>query len=77
MPLVSISRAQRGPIRDANFAATIYHGLPPNLLVPTLEPQGNYLAFLGRISPEKVSSARSRSRAPRAFHSRLPPRSIA
>ena len=53
MPLVSVSRAQRGPIRDANFAATIYHGLPLNLLVPTLEPQGNYLAFLGRISPEK------------------------
>jgi glycosyltransferase involved in cell wall biosynthesis len=53
MPLVSISRAQRGPIRDANFAATIYHGLPLNLLVPRLEPQGNYLAFLGRISPEK------------------------
>jgi glycosyltransferase involved in cell wall biosynthesis len=53
MPLVSISRAQRGPIRDANFAATIHHGLPLNLLVPTFEPQGNYLAFLGRISPEK------------------------
>jgi glycosyltransferase involved in cell wall biosynthesis len=53
MPLVSISRAQRGPIREANFAGTIYHGLPLNLLAPTLEPQGNYLAFLGRISPEK------------------------
>jgi glycosyltransferase involved in cell wall biosynthesis len=53
MPLVSISRAQRQPIRDANFAGTIYHGLPLNLLVPTLKPQGNYLAFLGRISPEK------------------------
>jgi glycosyltransferase involved in cell wall biosynthesis len=53
MPLVSISQAQREPIREANFAATIYHGLPLNLLAPTLEPQGNYLAFLGRISPEK------------------------
>src|SRR5215471_9405894 len=53
MPLVSISNAQRTPIPDANFVATVPHGLPPNLLTPTLRPRGNYLAFLGRISPEK------------------------
>jgi glycosyltransferase involved in cell wall biosynthesis len=53
MPLVSISNAQRTPIPGANFAATIYHGLPSALLTPTLTPSGGYLAFLGRISPEK------------------------
>jgi glycosyltransferase involved in cell wall biosynthesis len=53
MPLVSISNAQRTPIPDANFIDTIYHGLPPHHLVPTLHPSGRYLAFLGRISPEK------------------------
>jgi glycosyltransferase involved in cell wall biosynthesis len=53
MPLVSISDSQRAPIPDVNFAATIYHGLPRNLLTPTLNPRGGYLAFLGRISPEK------------------------
>lgn len=53
MPLVSISNAQRGPIPNANFIDTVYHGLPPHLLVPTLRPTGGYLAFLGRISPEK------------------------
>jgi len=53
MPLVSISHAQRTPIPDANFVGTVHHGLPPNLLTPTLTPRGGYLAFLGRISPEK------------------------
>ena len=53
MPLVSISDAQRGPIPDANFAGTVYHGLPTDLLPPTLHACGGYLAFLGRISPEK------------------------
>lgn len=52
MALVSISDAQRKPIAFANFAATIYHGLPP-LYKPTFEPRGGYLAFLGRIAPEK------------------------
>ena len=52
MPLVSISNSQRLPIPDANFVATIYHGLPRDLM-PTPNPQGGYLAFLGRISPEK------------------------
>jgi glycosyltransferase involved in cell wall biosynthesis len=53
MPLVSISQAQRGPVSNANFAATIHHGLPLNLLQPKFEPRGGYLAFIGRISPEK------------------------
>ena len=53
MPLVSISDAQRGPIPEANFAGTVYHGLPSDLFTPTLYARGGYLAFLGRISPEK------------------------
>jgi glycosyltransferase involved in cell wall biosynthesis len=53
MPLVSISNSQRKPIANANFAATVYHGLPVQMLKPTYKPSGNYVAFLGRISPEK------------------------
>jgi glycosyltransferase involved in cell wall biosynthesis len=53
MPLVSISEAQRRPIPNANVVGTVLHGLPRDLLVPTLIPRGGYLAFLGRISPEK------------------------
>ena len=53
MPLVSISDAQRTPIPSANFAGTVYHGLPTDLLTPSLHARGGYLAFLGRISPEK------------------------
>lgn len=53
MPLVSISDAQRRPIADANFAATIYHGIPADMHQPTFDPRGGYVAFLGRISPEK------------------------
>ena len=52
MPLVSISNAQRKPIAGANWRATIYHGLPENLYTLRNEP-GKYLAFIGRISPEK------------------------
>jgi glycosyltransferase involved in cell wall biosynthesis len=53
MPLVSISDAQRRPIATANFAATVLHGLPLHLHHGTPEVNGGYLAFLGRISPEK------------------------
>jgi glycosyltransferase involved in cell wall biosynthesis len=53
MPLVSISDSQRAPIPNANFVATVYHGLPLALHRPTFKPRGGYLAFLGRISPEK------------------------
>ncbi|MBO0740137.1 MAG: glycosyltransferase family 4 protein [Hyphomicrobiaceae bacterium] len=52
MPLVSISNAQRIPVPDANFVATVYHGVPRDLTL-TREPRAGYLAFLGRISPEK------------------------
>jgi glycosyltransferase involved in cell wall biosynthesis len=50
--LVSISNDQRRPIPWANWQATIYHGLPRNLHAFQERP-GDYLAFLGRISPEK------------------------
>jgi glycosyltransferase involved in cell wall biosynthesis len=53
MPLVSISDAQRHPIPHANFAATVLHGLPARLLTPVNRSSGDYLAFVGRISPEK------------------------
>ena len=53
MPLVTISNAQGRPIPRANIAATVMHGLPSDMLSPTFEPRGGYLAFLGRVSPEK------------------------
>jgi glycosyltransferase involved in cell wall biosynthesis len=50
--LVSISNSQRTPLSEANFIATVLHGLPINLLMPCpIEP--SYVAFLGRICPEK------------------------
>ncbi len=50
--LISISDSQRTPLKEANFIATVLHGLPVNLLMPSpVEP--NYVAFLGRICPEK------------------------
>ncbi len=53
MRLVSVSNAQRRPLRRANFAATVHHGLPLDLHRPTFDARGGYLAFLGRLSPEK------------------------
>ena len=53
MPLVAISGAQRLAIGSANFAGTVLHGLPRDLLASTLHARGGYIAFLGRISPEK------------------------
>ena len=53
MPLISISNAQRTPLARANFVGTVYHGLPLDLHKPSGKPAGGYLAFLGRISPEK------------------------
>ena len=53
MPLVSISDAQRLPVTNANFVATVYHGLPPTLRPPPAPARRDYVAFLGRISPEK------------------------
>ena len=52
MHLVSVSEAQRRPMPWANWAGTVYHGVPENLYQPRIQP-GTYLAFLGRISPEK------------------------
>jgi glycosyltransferase involved in cell wall biosynthesis len=52
VPLVSISDDQRLPIPHANWQATVYHGLPRNLHT-FREKSGDYLAFLGRISPQK------------------------
>ena len=52
VPVVSISGSQRRPLPQANWIETVHHGLPLGLL----RPQGStpsYLAFLGRISPEK------------------------
>ena len=51
-PLVSISDSQRAPLPQMNWAATVHHGVPRDLL--RFNPQnGKYLAFVGRISPEK------------------------
>jgi len=52
-PLVSISNHQRRPLRQARWLGTVYHGLPPRLFAFAPRPAGGYLAFLGRISPEK------------------------
>jgi glycosyltransferase involved in cell wall biosynthesis len=52
VPVVSISDAQRRPVPQAGFVRTVYHGLPERLLTP-LPVKPRYLAFLGRITPEK------------------------
>src|SRR5215472_14447460 len=52
MPVISISNGQREPLPWANWQATVYHGLPADLYRFREKP-GSYLAFLGRISPEK------------------------
>ncbi len=51
-PFVSISDSQRQPLPHINWLDTIHHGLPAELHRPCFQPEG-YLAFLGRISPEK------------------------
>ena len=54
IPVVSISKHQRRPLLQwANWVGNIYHGLPKSLLPFEGNPTGGYLAFLGRISPEK------------------------
>jgi glycosyltransferase involved in cell wall biosynthesis len=52
-PLVSISNDQRRPMPPVNWVGTVHHGLPLELLHPTSSHGEGYLAFLGRISPEK------------------------
>lgn len=51
-PFVSISDNQRRPLLEANWIATIQHGLPKDLFRPSYEP-GSYLAFLGRLTVDK------------------------
>ena len=53
VPVVSISDAQRAPLPQARYIGTVPHGLPDRLLLPG-SGAGGYLAFLGRISPEKA-----------------------
>ncbi len=52
MPVISISRAQRKPLPWVNWVGNVYHGLPKELFSFHPVP-GKYLAFIGRISPEK------------------------
>jgi glycosyltransferase involved in cell wall biosynthesis len=56
VPVVSISDAQRDPLPQANYVATVHHGIPERMLLPGFGA-GGYLAFLGRISPEKAPDA--------------------
>jgi glycosyltransferase involved in cell wall biosynthesis len=51
-PLVSISDDQRRPLPGANWQATVPHGLPPELFAFRERP-GDYLVFLGRLTPQK------------------------
>lgn len=51
-PLVSISAAQQKPLPWVNWLGTVHHGMPADLLTPCAT-KGEYLAFLGRVSPEK------------------------
>jgi glycosyltransferase involved in cell wall biosynthesis len=52
VPVISISNAQRRPLPQARWFRTVHHGLPEDLLRP-LPIKPSYLAFLGRIAPEK------------------------
>lgn len=78
-PLISISDAQRRSLPHANWAATIHHGYPLDLFrhLPgkTGNGSGGYLAFLGRIAPDKgidtaIEIAR-RARVPLKFAARI------
>jgi len=54
-PMISISHSQKRGLPDANWLATIHHGLPLDAYQPTYEPQAKepYLVFLGRLSRDK------------------------
>jgi glycosyltransferase involved in cell wall biosynthesis len=52
LPIASISNDQRKYLNNVNWLGTVYHGLPRDLL-PFRGNTGDYLVFLGRISPEK------------------------
>ncbi len=51
-PFISISNDQRRPLAGANWLGTIFHGLPADSLRPSFSA-GSYLAFLGRLTPDK------------------------
>ena len=53
MPMISISLDQRRPLPQANWVGNVYHGLPLDLYPFSIAPREPYLAFLGRVSPEK------------------------
>jgi glycosyltransferase involved in cell wall biosynthesis len=53
LPLVSISQSQRAALPEANWVATVHHGLSPEVCPFNPAPRGQYFAFLGRVSPEK------------------------
>jgi glycosyltransferase involved in cell wall biosynthesis len=53
VPVVSISDNQRIPLQQACWQQTVYHGLPEDVLKPIPNVEPGYLAFLGRVSPEK------------------------
>ena len=53
LPVISISDTQRQPLSWANWIGTVHHGLPRDLLNPIARGSEDYLAFLGRIAPEK------------------------
>jgi glycosyltransferase involved in cell wall biosynthesis len=52
-PVISISQSQRIPLPQARWLGNVYHGLPEKLLTPQPHCEPEYLAFLGRICPEK------------------------
>ena len=64
--LVSISDQQRKPLPNANWLATVAHGVPLCQYAFREHPAGRYLAFLGRISPEKRPDVAIACRTPRA-----------
>jgi glycosyltransferase involved in cell wall biosynthesis len=53
LPLIAVSADQRKYLPSADWVGTVHHGLPPDLLTLRRKGPGGYLAFLGRISPEK------------------------
>ena len=53
VPLVSVSEQQRKPMPSVTWVGTVHHGLPRDLLPYSASAEQGYLAFLGRISPEK------------------------
>lgn len=77
MHLVSISNSQREPLAWANWAGTVYHGLPVKPLPQRDEKAGKYLAFIGRICREKRADRAieiaSRARIPLKIAAKVDP----